>query len=713
MKLTPVSAAVLSVLAASQVHAESKVFSMDEVVVTANKIDQPLSKVAGSVAVITNEQIEERGETELYDVLRNEPGVSVTGGAGRPQNITIRGMTGNRIMIVRDGIRSADGFGANDINDAVGRDTFDLSNFESLQIIKGASSSVHGSGAIGGVVILESSQPGDFLKDKDFYTDVSGTYTDISNKYKGTSNLAFRSGDTESLFNVSYWQGQETRNFDEDLYNRDLDGYSGAYTINHFFNEEVMLKAKAELYTQNQERLEGSPSIQPDGIWHIEDFAEDETTEEYSAYIGAEVTPINPTWFEELDTKVYWRHTEVVEDTNRLMRQVDHNGLITKRRELEHKTFIDETIGFRGDFTNTIYAANAEHQLAYGVELSTDYYERTDSDSKIDWNGVTPSTKQPFAPARAYNIGLYVRDMVELDKWTITGGLRFDAHRLTPDGVGEVGGFPLKDMDSSEVSPSLSVSREMFANNIAYVSYNHGYRAPEYDKAYGFVSHDFVPLTPFVIAPNMDLEAETSDSFEIGNKFDNGRAYVYASLFYNKFENFIDVVTTGFDSSNGNYIKQYQNLDGVETYGAELSAGYAITKRWNISTKFGYVDGKDAEGEYVRSITPFEGNAQLKYANQDFNAYVAWNWAAAMDRVPKCQTTLGLATDCAQTSAWNTFDIGATYHVSKDLRVSANIINLFDKEYIRYQDVAGIAEESKRYSTEPGRYFTLTAKYEF
>ena len=48
MKLTPVSAAVLSVLAASQVHAESKVFSMEEVVVTANKIDQPLSKVAGT-----------------------------------------------------------------------------------------------------------------------------------------------------------------------------------------------------------------------------------------------------------------------------------------------------------------------------------------------------------------------------------------------------------------------------------------------------------------------------------------------------------------------------------------------------------------------------------------------------------------------------------------------------------------------------------------
>ncbi len=92
---------------------------------------------------------------------------------------------------------------------------------------------------------------------------------------------------------------------------------------------------------------------------------------------------------------------------------------------------------------------------------------------------------------------------------------------------------------------------------------------------------------------------------------------------------------------------------------------------------------------------------------------MTWNWAAAMDRVPECQTILGLGTECAQTSAWNTFDIGATYHVSKDLRVSANIVNLFNKEYIRYQDVAGIAEESKHYSTEPGRYFTLNAKYEF
>ncbi|HBC3964240.1 TPA: TonB-dependent receptor, partial [Vibrio parahaemolyticus] len=581
MKLTPVSAAVLSVLAASQVHAKSDVFSMEEVVVTANRIEQPVSEVAGSVALVTSEEIEQKGETELYDALRHEPGVSVSGGAGRPQNITIRGMTGNRIMIIRDGIRSADGFGANDNNDKVGRDTFDLSNFESLEVVKGASSSVLGSGAIGGAVILKSKQPGEFLEDRDFYVDATGTYTGISNKYKGASNLAFRSGDTESLVNAAYWQGEETRNFSQDLYNRDLDGYSASYAINHFFSDEVMIKARAELYRQDQQRLEGSSSIQKDGKWHIEDFAEDESTEEYSAYLGAELTPLDPTWFEELDTKVYWRHTEVITDTNRLMNSTDANGLLIKRRELEHKTFTDSTVGLRADFKQTLHASSAEHKLAYGVEIASDYYQREDNQKVLDWTGSNASQKQPFAAARAYNIGLYFRDMIELEKWTLTGGLRFDAHRLSPDGQNDIGGYPLKDIDSSEISPSLSISREVFENNRVYLSYDHGYRAPEYDKAYGFVSHDFVPLTPFVIAPNMDLEAETSDSFEIGNKFDNGRAQLYVSAFYNKFQNFIDVVTTGQDNV-GNYVKQYQNLHGVETYGADLSAAYAFTSSWKL-----------------------------------------------------------------------------------------------------------------------------------
>ncbi len=711
MKLSPITAAVLSVLTANLVHANSEVTQFDEVVVTANKVKQPLSKVAGSVAVIEGDELEKKGTTELYDSLNSEPGVSVTGGAGRPQNITIRGMAGNRIVIIKDGIKSSDGYGASDINDKVGRNSFDLSNVKSIEVVKGASSSVHGSGAIGGVVIVETKQAGDYLKGNNFYSDVSGTYSGISNKYKGSSNLAFRSGDTESLINLSYWQGEETRNYKQDLYNRSIDGVNGAYTLNHYIGESLMLKAKLEYYTEEMLREEGASSIQKDGIWHISTYNQTEKTEDISAYIGAEYTPYDA-FFEKLDSKFYWRNTTTSSDINRLMSR-ERNNIIEKRREIKEQSFTDQLIGFDNDFTASSTLFNQDHNLAYGVSMTTNQYKRPNSKATIDWNGTQASGTQPFAPARAYSLGIYLRDIMEVNDWIFTGGLRFDAHRLTPDDSNSIAGFEVKKMSSSELSPSLSATYELTEYLNTYLSYNHGYRAPAYDKAYGYNNHDFIPLTPFLIIPNMDLEAETSDSIEHGVKYDSGRTQIYGAVFYQKFENFIDVILVGMDPSTGNYLKQYQNVNGVETYGAELTAAHQITQRWGINTKIGYVDGKNGDSEYIRTITPLEGNVGMTYNREKLSAYGTVNWASAMDRVPHCATKIGIETECATTSNWATFDLGMNYAFSPNFNVSANIINLFDKEYIRYQDVAGVMDSAKGYSTEPGRYFTVNAKYVF
>lgn len=211
----------------------------------------------------------------------------------------------------------------------------------------------------------------------------------------------------------------------------------------------------------------------------------------------------------------------------------------------------------------------------------------------------------------------------------------------------------------------------------------------------------------------MDLEAETSDSIEHGIKYDSGKTQIYGAVFYQKFENFIDVIQVGMDPSTGNYLKQYQNISGVETYGAELTLAHQFTQEWGINSKIGYVDGKDGDGEYIRTITPLEGNVGITYDLEKLSAYSSLNWASSMDRVPQCATNIGMATECATTSSWATVDLGVNYAVTTDFNISANIINLFDKEYIRYQDVAGIMDSAKGYSTEPGRYFTVNAKYVF
>lgn len=713
MKLSPLSAAVLSVLAANLVHAESEVYHFEEVVVTANKIEQPLSEVAGSVAVITGKDLEQKGATELYDAIKSEPGVSVTGGAGRPQNITIRGMTGNRILIVKDGIKSADGFGANDINDKIGRNSFDMSNLESIEVIKGASSSVYGSGAIGGVVVVRTKKPGDYLDDKDFYSDVSATYTGISNKYKGAANLAFRSGKFESLVNLSYWEGEETRNFDEDLYQRDIDGVGGGYTLNYWSTDALMLKGNVEYYKENLSRKEGSSKIQKDGKWDTEDFDQQGYTESFSAYAGFEYLPAN-TWFEELDAKIYWRDMTNEDTTNRLMSRTNNN-VSELRRTIDFRGFTDQLLGANADFISAFQHKNMSHTLSYGMSMETNLHERPSQSSVLDWNGVSLNADVPFAPARSYNFAAFVRDAIEIDQWTVTAGARFDLHQLKPESQNSINGYEVKEQSSSEFSPSLSVGYQLTESLNTYLSYNHGYRAPGYDKIYGYQNHDFLPIAPFVIVPNMDLEAETSDSFELGSKYDNGKTQLYAAVFYQKFDNFIDVKQITFvpDSNTGNYYKQYQNVSGVETYGIEASIAHRLNDVWSVSTKVGYVDGEDDEGEKVRTLTPWEGNAEVTYDDNAFSAYAQVNWAQAMDKVPECEDDLGIVTDCATTSGWASVDLGVSYSWNFGLDVSANVVNLFDKEYIRYQDVAGIADSYKTYSTEPGRYFTVNAKYEF
>ncbi|RBM31652.1 TonB-dependent hemoglobin/transferrin/lactoferrin family receptor [Vibrio tarriae] len=713
MKLSPVSAAVLSVLAAGFAHAETEPSHYEEVVVTANRIEQPLSEVAGSVAVLEGETLEKQGKTELYDALNQEPGVSVTGGAGRPQNITIRGMTGNRIAIVRDGIQSADGYGAADINDKYGRNTFSLSNVKQIQVVKGASSTLYGSGAIGGVVIIESKAPEDYLYHRDYYVDAALTYSGISNRYQGNHALAMRHGDGEALLTIDYWQGEETRNFNQDLYNREVDGYNLGFTHHYWLNDALRLKTHLEYFDDYAKRREGTSSIQKDDKWDLVSFYEYQRSQTRLASVGADYTA-NLSWMDTLEGKLYWRSTENITQTNRLMAN-DRSGagILSYRRELRDEGFNDEALGATLNAQKEWQQGEWLHQFAYGMSVDGHDYQRPKSIRRMESSGDDLQADEPFAPAREYRFGVYGQDNLLLGDWTLAAGLRFDAQKLSPKNADRIHGYKVLTMGSSEWSPSASISYQWHPEWNTYLSYNHGFRAPSYDKAYGASDHSFVPLTPFIIKPNNKLRAETSDSFELGSKYDNGQTQLYVAVFYSIFDNFIDIKQIAYDDTTGSVIQQYQNIAGVKTYGAEMSLVHRLDDRWSVENKLGYVDGKDGENQYVRTLTPLEGSVQLNYQRDRWDAYSRLNWASAMSRVPTCTTEQGKETECATTTGWVSWDIGLNYQWNAQLSASFNVVNLLDREYTRYQDVAGVTPSDTRYSTEPGRYFTVHAKYVF
>lgn len=129
-------------------HAEGEA-SLDEVVITATRIEQPLKESLASVTVITQEDIRNSQATDVPTILRNVGGVEVSqnGGTGKSAAIFLRGTNSTQSLILLDGVRiNSATLGTASIENLL------LDQIERIEIVRGNVSSVYGSEAIGGVV---------------------------------------------------------------------------------------------------------------------------------------------------------------------------------------------------------------------------------------------------------------------------------------------------------------------------------------------------------------------------------------------------------------------------------------------------------------------------------------------------------------------------------------------------------------------------------
>ena len=118
-----------------------------EVLVTATKTNKNLKNVPITVQVITSEDIKKSQSTDFKTFLENEfSGINFTYNGGSP-NINMMGFGGKYVLFLMNGERMA-----GETFDNIDYDRIDIDNIERIEIIKGASSSLYGSNAIGGVI---------------------------------------------------------------------------------------------------------------------------------------------------------------------------------------------------------------------------------------------------------------------------------------------------------------------------------------------------------------------------------------------------------------------------------------------------------------------------------------------------------------------------------------------------------------------------------
>jgi vitamin B12 transporter len=107
-KLTP-SLALALAFATGSVAAQTN-NKLEEIIVVSSRVPMPLREIGTSVSVLAASEIQFRGYASLYDVLRTQPGVTVTntGGMGAPSTVRIRGEEGYRTRAYIDGIDISD-----------------------------------------------------------------------------------------------------------------------------------------------------------------------------------------------------------------------------------------------------------------------------------------------------------------------------------------------------------------------------------------------------------------------------------------------------------------------------------------------------------------------------------------------------------------------------------------------------------------------------
>ncbi|MEE4296306.1 MAG: TonB-dependent receptor [Wenzhouxiangella sp.] len=126
------------------------------IVVTANRVDQPLDKALARTSVITREEIELSQAPDLLELLRQQAGVDIarTGGAGGQTSVFLRGSNANHVLVLIDGVRaSAAGTGA------FAWELLDVGLIERIEIVRGPRAARWGSDAIGGVIQIFTRRP--------------------------------------------------------------------------------------------------------------------------------------------------------------------------------------------------------------------------------------------------------------------------------------------------------------------------------------------------------------------------------------------------------------------------------------------------------------------------------------------------------------------------------------------------------------------------
>ncbi|WCE30621.1 TonB-dependent hemoglobin/transferrin/lactoferrin family receptor [Vibrio sp. SCSIO 43137] len=704
-------AMVIGALVAAPAVVNAENYTFDEVVVSATRTELAKQDAPSSIETVSAEQMEQTMAGDIKQALKFTPGVDVKG-SGRfgISGFNIRGVEDSRIKMMIDGVQQPVPYSAGRTEQRSYPNSIEIDTLQSIEVNKGPSSTLFGSDALGGVVLLRTKNPEDILlTDGDEHRfGIKSGYSSEDEQFKNTLTWAMRKDKLETLVMATYAKGHETETHgsgstvsgpdrgaanpaDKELGNLLAKAF---YQINDDHRVGFTTEFYNKQYDENEINYEGY-SAGPGFVYT--DSSNKDTNKRLRVGFEHEMT-MQTLMADSLKWSVNYQ------DSSTLNKNFDNTPANGKR--LRQREAINKSVQLESQLSKLVQIGDNSHEFTYGASYRNNDFELKNKDIKFDTNTVSPGSSL-IPDAKVTQWGVFTQDQVYLmeDRWVVTAGLRYDSFRANPS-ADEAYTANYKANNDSALTGRLGSAYHLNDNFTLFGQISQGFKAPTINDLY-YSYNSFA-----IIEANPDLKAERSLAYELGLRGQNDIGNFEITTFYNDYEDFIAQVTTG--TRMGRTVYTNKNLDEVKIYGAEFSGQLDLEN--TVDAPQGsyariavtYVDGEDKKsGKSLDSTAPLTTVVGLGLDRDAFGGLMNVKMVKGKD---EWQTDNNV-----KAPGYTLVDLTAYYKPIKDLKLSAGLFNVFDKKYWLYDDIAGRTSSTFHIDgkSQPGRNWAVTLDYQF
>lgn len=572
-----------------------------DVVVTATRTQEEVKAVPQTVEVITKEDIEQLGATDVYSALRLAANVDVTSAGMAGHNVMIRGMSTNHTLILIDGKRFAgEDTSATQNVYALGR--LSLSNIERIEIVRGSASAQYGSDALGGVINIitkKSKEPSvmvgistgseainnyyhiDFGKQGNFSSTFDMRFSDVRKNMQAGDEGSNYYGPIQDFNFAGTWDLGNNKEIDLTLgyYNEHTKAdYADKYTSTGVFQTS---KDKKEWYDYRRYDYSLGYSGKTDNSDYMIRTFYSRLDKENNLYNYRNNFPglmenilgsMYPKYDWDKSTYTLWG----IEGKNTV--QLSDNHLLTFGGEYRQNKVEGTRLSDGGDNVHQV------SQSGNGI-VSNKYY----SDKEINtWAG-------------------YIQDEWQVnDKLLVIPSVRYD-HDSSFGG---------------EVTPKIGATYFISDNSRIKANWGKGFKAPTISELY-MAMHRAMGGQTVNVYGNPDLKPEKSTSWDISFEAEKDNNFGKLTYFNNDVKNLITTKQIG----SSYYDQSYVNVDEAEIDGVEMEIGRNLDDKWTIKATSNWLDATDkVSGDRLDNRARNMTTLQLLYDDHDDWGYSAILW---------------------------------------------------------------------------------------